>query len=448
MYQTIFFEDLGKPGVAICNEGFIGDGRAASFSKGIPGFRLVAETVPSECNVIEQVEEGISEAVVDEVVAALTKPPTADEKSPESKERELPRVVFKGNLQEINSFFYKRGWTDGLPIIPPTQEAVDEMLTGTDLPPDHVVAKMIPRLGKATVEKIAINAVMAGAIPPYMPLLIAGVQALVDPASSLYVFGVSTSSWSPLWVINGPIRNDLNINSGLGALSPGNIANATIGRAMGLIIRNIAGIRRGIEDMGCLGNAGKYSMVLAENEEKSPWEPLHVERGLNKEDSAITVFYANCYVQSWPHGTNAKGVLESAIANTAVGLPGRNAAFLLPPTNAKWLADEGWTKAEIREFLKEYARVPAYQHSYKAFWGNPPREFSPVSEMSSMRLFLHSDNIIVVVAGDVHNVQGLVLGSKSSGESIFVTRKAELPANWDNLVKKYKDMVPTYIRYY
>ena len=115
--------------------------------------------------------------VIDEIVAALTRPLTAEEEVSQSpKESEKPaRIIFKGNLEEVNRFFYKRGWTDGLPIIPPTEEAVAEMLTGTDLPPDHLVAKLEPRLGKATVEKIAINAVMAGALPTYMPLLIAGV---------------------------------------------------------------------------------------------------------------------------------------------------------------------------------------------------------------------------------------------------------------------------------
>ena len=151
---------------------------------------------------------------------------------------------------------------------------------------------MVPRLGKATVEKIAINAVMAGALPTYMPVLIASVQALWTPDGTPCAT-VSTGSWAPFWIINGPIRKDLHINSGSGALSPGDMANATIGRAMGLITKNIGGIRKGIEDMGFLGNPGKYSMVMAENEEESPWEPLHVEQGFKKEDSAITVFFPN-----------------------------------------------------------------------------------------------------------------------------------------------------------
>src|SRR3990172_6493731 len=149
------------------------------------------------------------------------------------------------------------------------------MMTGTDLPADHVVAKVIPRLGKATVDKIAINAVMAGALPTHMPLLITAVQMLADQKTRFDTFEVSTGSWAPFWVVNGPVRKDININCSSGALSPGDIANAAVGRAVGMMVKNIGGARKGVEDMGVLGNPAKWSMVLGENEEKDPWEPLH-----------------------------------------------------------------------------------------------------------------------------------------------------------------------------
>ena len=215
----------------------------------MPGIRVVGESVACESTVKSEIEEGIAAAMQD-VVEALTKPLTPEEKSPKQQTGKTPRVAFKGSLQEVNRFYYSKGWTDGLPIIPPTEEAVQEMMTGTDLPADHVVAKLIPRLGKATVEKIAINAVMAGALPTHMPVLIAAVQALMDPRSRFDTFGVSTGSWAPFFVINGPIRKDIHINCSSGALSPGDIANAAIGRAVGLIVKNIGGVRKGIEDMG------------------------------------------------------------------------------------------------------------------------------------------------------------------------------------------------------
>ena len=183
MYDAISIEEMNKPAAVLVNKDFVTDSISAKSSKGRPGLRIVSEDVPPECTVMEQIEAGVG-AVMDDIIAALTEPLTEEEKSPTPKEVEKPsRIVFKGNLEEVNRFFYRRGWTDGLPIIPPTEEKVAEMLTGTDLPSDHVTAKIIPRLGKATIEKIAINAVMAGALPTYMSLLIAGVQAVTDAGS-------------------------------------------------------------------------------------------------------------------------------------------------------------------------------------------------------------------------------------------------------------------------
>jgi hypothetical protein len=450
VYNTIAIESLDTPAVALCNKDFMIDARSAASGKGMPGVRIVPETIPCECTVKEDIEAGVS-AAVDDIVVALTRQLTEEEKSPKGKEAEkLSRIVFKGNLQEVNQFFYKRGWTDGLPIIPPTEEAVAEMLTGTDLPADHVVGKIVPRLGKATIEKIAINAVMAGALPTYMPLLIAGVKALMDPKADFGTFVVSTGSWAPFWIINGPVRNDINVNSGSGALSPGDIANAAIGRAMGLVIKNIGGARKGIEDMGVQGNPGKYTMVIAENEEDSPWEPLHVEQGFNKEDSTVTFFTPNCYSQIWPYGTYDRGILNAVIYNIIPGRPGMF-CLVLPSQHARMLAAKGWEKKEIKAFVSEYARVPAYRH--REYWGAgaglPKKAWLPMNPMDSMRILRDPNWIRIVVAGGPGNFIGLHGGAWFGwGEGMdWITKKVELPVNWDMLVKKYKDIVPTYARY-
>ncbi len=438
MYDAILTEEMNTPAVTLCNKSFANDAESAASGKGMLGLRVVLETVPCECTVMEEIEAGIS-AVMDDIVAALTQPLTAAEKSPRPKEVEKSsRIVFKGNLEEVNRFFYKRGWTDGLPIMPPTEKTVAEMLTGTDLPADHVVDKIIPRLGKATVEKIAINAVMAGALPTYMPLLIAGVQAVMDLKSNFGAWEVSTGSWAPFWIINGPIRNDLHVNSGSGALSPGDIANAAIGRAMGLIIKNIGGARKGIEDMGTLGNPAKYSMVIAENEEDNPWEPLHVERGFGKTDSAITVSFPNSFVQMWPYGTDDQGILRAVISNVTRG----ELSLILIPPHAMTLARNGWTKKEIAGFISEYARVPAYRHL--SYWRppGPARERPPINPEDSVAILRSPDEIRIVIAGGPGAFIGLIMGGSQA-----VTKKVELPANWGELVKKYEDTVPTYVRY-
>jgi len=446
VYDSISIEDLRKPAVNLCNEGFAVDAQMAASRKGMPGLRVIAESVPCESSMADEIEAGIDSAM-EKIVGALTRPLSSDEESPSPKTLEAPsRIIFKGNLEEVNRFFYKRGWTDGLPIIPPTEEAVAEMLTGTDLPADHGVGKLEPRLGKATIEKIAINAVMAGALPTYMPVLIAGVEAFLDPKAMFSTHAVSTGSWAPFWIINGPLRNDLHVNSGSGALSPGDIANAAIGRAMALIMKNIAGARKGLEDMGVLGNPGKYTMVIAENEESSPWEPLHVEYGFNKEDSTVTLFFPNCYTQVWPYGSDDKGTLTTVLYNL---IPGRGGLFclVLPPSRAKPLADKGWTKKEIAIFLAEHGRVPAYRHP--SYWGTSRgdvrKETTPINPMDPVAILRDPGWIRVLVAGGPGAFIGLV-GASALGKTDWVTKKVELPANWDRLVNKYRSIVPTYER--
>ena len=441
MYDAILAEHLNTPTVVLANDGFINDARSAASGKGTPGIRVVPVPLPYECTERAKIAAGVS-AALDDALAALTKPLTAEEQSPKPKELEkVSRIVFKGSLQEVNRFFYKRGWTDGFPIVPPTEEAVQEMLTGTDLPADHLVAKIVPRLGKATVEKIAINAVMAGALPTYMPILIAGVQALMDPKAGFGTWEVSTGSWSPFYIINGPIRNQLHVNSGSGALSPGDIANATIGRAMGLIVKNIGGARKGIEDMGVLGNPGKYTMVTGENEEESPWEPFHVEQGFSKEDNCITVSFPNSFAQVWPYGSDDKGIMRGIISHV---MPrNRGLSLMIPPAHARTLAECGWTKKEIAAYIAEYARVPAYRHP--DYWGAPglERRRPAMNAEDAVAILRSGDRVKMIVAGGPGAFIGLVSGSVSN----WVTKKVELPANWESLVKKYKDVVPTYVRY-
>jgi hypothetical protein len=449
VYFTIHIEEHGKPAVVMVNRGFAADARSAASGKGMPGLRILPEDVPSECTEMSKIEAGVSRAM-DDIVASLTRPLTNEEKSPKSKAKALPRIVFQGNLGEVNRFIYKRGWGDGLPIVPPTEEAVKEILTGTDLPADHVVGKLIPRLGKATVEKIAINAVMAGALPTHMPVLITAIEALLDPRANFGGFGVSTGSWSPFWIINGPIRNDLRVECGAGALSPGNIANAAIGRAVGLIIKNIGGVRRGIEDMGVLGNPCKYSMVIAENEEESPWEPLHVEQGLHKEDSAVTVFFPNSYVQAEPLGTDAKGIMEGLIYNFSPGRGGLT-TIIMPPQHAKVLADKGWTKKEIAANISDYARAPArLNHFYRLITvgsGWPGEHQVPPDPNEQMRIILDPDWIRIIVAGGPGNLNGRAIGAPTRLGRTFVTKTVKLPANWDTLVKRYGDLTPSYLQY-
>lgn len=389
----------------------------------MPGMRVLGTSVPCETNVKSEIEAGVA-AAMESIIEALTKPLTAEEKSPKQSTNKHPRIVFTGSYEEVNRFFYRNGWTDGLAIAPPTEKAVAEMMTGTDLPAGHVVAKLIPRLGKATVEKIAINAVMAGALPTHMPVLIAAVQTLTDPKSRFDTFEVSTGSWAPFFVVNGPIRNDIHVNCSSGALSPGDIANAAIGRAIGLIVKNIGGARKGVEDMGVLGNPGKYSLVLGEYEEESPWEPLHVERGFKREESTVTMFLPNTYIQTIPRDTNAKGLVETYASLN----PGSMSCLLVVPSHAKVLSSEGWTKKRIKEYILENSAPP-----FPPVQGGQGTPILPTK--------LSADDLMIVVAGGPGAWIGL-LRSAGGWENSFVTRKIDLPRNWDKLLAKYKTVIP------
>jgi hypothetical protein len=394
----------------------------------MPGIRVLPLNVACESTVAADIEAGTA-AAMPGIVESLTKPLTAEEKSPEPALVKPPRIVLRGDYQEVNRFFYQSGWTDGLPIVPPTEKAVAEMLTGTEMPAGQVVAKVIPRLGKATVEKIAVNAVMAGALPTHMPVLIAAVQALMDPKSRFDTFEVSTGSWAPFFAVNGPIRQEIHINSSSGALSPGNIANAAIGRAVGLIVKNIGGARKGVEDMGVIGNPAKYSLVLAENEEESPWEPLHVERGFKKEDNAITLFFPNQYLQSVPGETSAQGIAQSL----ATMSPWNMSCLIVIPSHAKVLASEGWTKSKLKEYVLKNAVSP-----FPAAKSN--------ADILSQPPGVDSDGLLVVIAGGPGAWMGMFrsVGGIQNG---FITKKIELPRNWNSLVAKYKNVVPVYQPY-
>jgi len=424
------------------------DGRSAASNKGMPTVHIVSETVPCECNIKEDADAGIRAAMA-QIVDGLTKRLTPEEQAPKRKERAQPsRIAFKGQLEEFNRFFYKRGWGDGLPLMPPTEAAVREMLAGTDLPAGHVVGEIEPRHGKATVEKIAINAVMAGALPVHLPVLIACVEALADPRAHLGAYGTSTGSWMPFWIVNGPIRHDARVNFNSGAMSPGDIANAAIGRAMGLIVKNIGGVRKGIEDMGVYGNPGKYSCVIAESEENSPWVPLHVEQGLAAEDSAVTLFFPNCYSQIWQYGSDDRGILATLIYNLPPGRSGLT-CLLMTPTQAKTLAQKGWSKPMIRKYVYEFGRVPAYRHpsSYDGGgWTKRSPETVAPNPMDPAAIVPSPEHIRILVAGGPGAFMGIACGGGLPGGQ-FVTKRIALPSGWAKLVAKYRSLAPVYEKY-
>jgi hypothetical protein len=254
--------------------------------------------------------------------------------------------------------------TDGLPVVPPTAARVAAAVAATGRAPDELVARMPPRYGRATVERIATNAVMAGCRPDYLPVVLAAVEAICDEAFCLLGVSGTTDAVAPLVIVNGPIRAALEINSGAGVFGPGWRANATIGRALRLCWVNIGGAQPGVISMSTFGGPGRYTYCIGENEEASPWEPLHVEHGFGATDSTVAVLAAEA--PQIVADTRSRGgddllitiarSLEVVAHHKAVGLG--DTALVFSPEHASTLAREGWSKARVRRFLWERLRKP------------------------------------------------------------------------------------------
>ena len=268
------------------------------------------------------------------------------------------------DFDAINELVRARGWGDGLPVIPPTASRVEAMLGYCDRPWDEPVAKIAPRYGEATPLRLAANAVMAGCRPEYFPLLVTAIEAMCEEPFNLYAVQATTHVCAPLVLVNGPVAKELDINAGHNAFGPGWQANATIGRAIRLALVNIGGAIPGSGDMSTFGAPSKFSYVAAENEAASPWEPLHVERGLPREASAVTVIGAECPLNVNDHESiTAEGILTT-IAGTMLDVGSNDVYYaaqpliVMGPEHAKTVADGGFTKAQAKQFLFEHAHLP------------------------------------------------------------------------------------------
>jgi hypothetical protein len=272
--------------------------------------------------------------------------------------------TFPGSYDVIDTHYQERGWTDGLPIVPPTETRVRELLKQTARDPREVVGVLPPRQGEATVEKIAANAVMAGCRPEYFPVVLAAIEALADPLFNLDSVQATTHPVAPLIVVNGPIARAIGLQAGYNAFGQGFRANVTIGRAVRLVLMNVGGGLPGAGDRATQGSPAKIAYCVAENEAESPWEPLHVEAGLPRDTSTVTVFGAEGPHNIQDHFSNtALGVLRTVAG--AMGqagsnnLLGRGGPLLsLGPEHAATIAKEGYTKQQVKEFLFEHARFP------------------------------------------------------------------------------------------
>jgi hypothetical protein len=258
---------------------------------------------------------------------------------------------------------YARGATDGLPVVAPTPARVQAAVAATGRPGDELIGLVAPRHGRATVEKIAVNAVMAGCRPEYLPVVIAAVEAMCDPAFALEGVSGTTDAVAPLLIVNGPIRAALDINCGVGVFGPGWRANATIGRAARLVWANVGGARPGVISMATFAQPGRYTYCIGEHEGESPWEPLHVEHGFALADSTVAVLAAEApQIVVDARSRTARDILTT-IARTGEGIASHAIADLgdtllvVSPEHVRTIAGDGWSKADVRTFLWERMRA-------------------------------------------------------------------------------------------
>jgi hypothetical protein len=301
-----------------------------------------------------------------ELIDALMVPLTSRETNPQKPTRApRPRLVEPATEEEMRRLFLENGWTDGLPIIIPTEERVTEMLSGTSHAPDEVIGRMTVTTRQErleyTVEKVAINAVMAGARPEHFPVILA-IASTEEPA-----FPSSTTSFARMAVVNGPIRHEIGMNAGVGAFSPFNYANAVVGRAWTLMSINLADARLGETFLASQGHNLNYNnMLCAENEETSVWEPFHVQKGFPADESVVSLFRGWSVINSMGAANSIRPASEETVILLKAFPALRSAVtVIMDPLVAKGLKEQGFqTKQDFSKWISEHVEIPAGQ-----YWG-------------------------------------------------------------------------------
>jgi hypothetical protein len=371
---------------------------------------------------IEGVDPTTSRPVMQEVIEGLTTPLDPEGSTGVSFDRSTPRLVEPGTEEELQQLFLDRNWTDKLPIVLPTEARVEEMLRHTGHRPDEVVGHMRPtqfrEYWEYTVEKVAVNAVMAGCRPEYFPVVL----ALASTGASAR--GSTTSSAAAMAVVNGPVRHELSMNWGIGAMGPYNHANATIGRAWGLLSQNgQGGSEPGHTYLGSQGNNYAYnSICFAENEERSPWEPFHVQHGFAAGDSAVSAF-GGCRSTAFTLGLRERYWKEH-VRNLLRGMdPHNSPVLLLDPITARQFIDRGdfRTKDQLIDWLQQEATMPAGEYwdyqliqNYvypRATYGEEPYASKLKAAPDEMIPMFRREEIHVVVVGGETNGYWRIMGA-------------------------------------
>jgi hypothetical protein len=449
-------ERAGFPTSSLVCEGFLGQAAATSVGLGMPN--LPVAMIPGHPGVqsLEQLRAHVVAITAPQVIDNLLSEPEVQEQRPEPSARD---VVFRGTFEQVNEYFYEHQWSDGLPIVPPTVEKIEEFLSFTTHDRDETLGIVLPASRAVTIWAVAVNGVMAGCRPEYMPILVALAEAMVDP-----IYGVEHSGNTPgsetLIVLNGPIIKELGFNYQQGVLRDGFMPNTSVGRFWRLALRNLAGFLPHKTDKGSFGNT--FRVVLAENEDalaRIGWAPNSVDMGFAAGDNTVTIsrmtgggvivsVTGSTPEQMMPY--IADGVAKQTgweIIFTVGGLTfgTLRPMLILTPILAETIARAGWSKEDVKHYLFKHARMPAWRvEAITEQWadfpivslkqqvnlGKLPKDFAESDDPNRLvPIVLEPDDFMVLVSGDPLRTNAYTFAH--NGYLGFPTaKKIKLPENW------------------
>jgi hypothetical protein len=450
---SVLVENLGIPTVSIVCSGFLTQGRLSAKGMGMPNLPFTVH--PGHVNVAtnEQVQKNAAGVMLDQVIQGLTVQP------PEAKpagEPGIRDIVFQGSFEEVNEYFYDHEWSEGLPIVPPTVEKVEQFLKFTDRSANEVIGKLLPDNREATIWNVAVNGVMAGCRPEYMPVLVAIVEGMCDSNFGQEHLG-HTPGTEILIIVNGKIIKELDFNYTQGALRPGFQANTSIGRFWRLYLRNVAGFLPHKTDKACYG--GNFRIVLAENEDavaKVGWEPLSVDQGFKAGDNVVTVTSCTEATQAIEVGaptaeqilTNIEARMKDNHLFIQFFFFGRRTkpTIVISPAILKVLTDGGYTKAMVKKHFYENAKLDLSRLSgmivnrfYKGIDdGNFPEQLGTSKDLNrSVHMVSCPDDFQLVVSGDADRDHAMIC-AENGFIGYPVSKKIVLPSNWEELLRAVK----------
>jgi hypothetical protein len=454
-------EKLGIPSVTLAATTFLPLVVNTGKSEGVSGLRFAEYPGTWSIESVATMRENFKKMTFDQVIKALTQ--ESEKIEVEAEVKGARDIVFEGTLEEVNNFFHANMWSDGMAIIPPTIERVEEFLKYTDIPPDKEIAILPVANLRATPWNIAVNGVMAGCKPEYMPILIAIVEAINAEAYNLSQLG-STGAFTPYLILNGPVARQLGFEHGQGVIS--GLPNQAVGRALGLMIRNIANYRIKVNYMGTFGYLPPF--VIAEDEERSPWEPLHVEKGFDRNVSTVTASSSDHgFRQTFPSGNDVEGIIEmiaydiisgrTLVSVETLGGEGTFTGVFLTPPVAKLIADGGYSKEDFKNALAKSGRAPVHECALEVAYSHGTGEYFSFedaikccSQLPGVEIgknprwyvgpdptipLINKDKVRVVVTGDPTRNKEMHLHGATWYQG-FITQEIKLPAHWDELIAK------------